>query len=393
MTELNNIPGQNEYSDLLFAYAVGCLDKQDLLELNEFFQTGNEFPWQELGEYQNLTALLPAILNMETPGPEIKDKVARKLYRIKNEKYTKKNSGVIPKNKDVSEINQNITAPGKAELSDFLEHSRSLNEKENQKIDDAPKNNQELPADTSQILENTGEELFFQKTPGSEITGHSNFTKEDEIDTIGTGVVEMSAIQNEKAVTSESKPYHLHGIPESDTEKKSKSGVILLLILFIIVISGFLYLYRTISSRVDTYKAGIESLNEKVSNLTEQVSINREIQKILQMKDSHIINLYGSSINKEGYGKVIFSFESNKGFLQVSNLSTLDNTKTYQLWMVNDGNSITLSTFKPVDTLNYFPISIPVQNYKGAIRFIVTGESSKGSSVSPGKVYLTGILQ
>ena len=88
------IPGQNEYSDLLFAYSLGCLDKEDLLELNEFFQTGNEFPWQELGEYQNLAALLPSILNMETPTEEIKDKVARKLYRIKNERRPRKN---VPK--------------------------------------------------------------------------------------------------------------------------------------------------------------------------------------------------------------------------------------------------------------------------------------------------------
>ncbi len=393
MPEVNNIPGQNEYSDLLYAYSVGCLDKQDLLELNEFFQTGNDFPWQELGEYQNLTALLPAILNMETPGPEIKDKVARKLYRIKNEKFPKKSPGVISKNKDAGEIKHNIPAPGKAELSEFLEHSRSLNSNENQNADESREANPGLQADTFSKIGNAPEESIIQETSGGIGAGHSNFTKEDEIDTIGTGIMDAPVKQSEKTVTSESKPYHLHGIPETGTEKKSKGGVILIIILFIIAVLGLLYLYRSFSSRVDTYKAGIESLNKKVTNLTEQVSINKEIQKILQQKDAHIINLYGTSINKEGFGKVIFSFENNSGFLQVSNLTPLENPKAFQLWMVNDGKNITLGAFRPVDTLNYFPVSIPARNYKGAIRFIVTEEAPAGSTVPPAKVYLTGILQ
>ena len=152
MADQSNIPGQNEYSDLLYAYSLGCLDKEDLLELDEYFQTANEFPWQELGEYQNLAALLPAILNMETPGHELKDKVARKLYRIKNERRPQKSSGNIMREQTESETKQNIPGGEKAELSDFFEHSKSLNENETPEDDNVLENDQlkqDLHADPS----------------------------------------------------------------------------------------------------------------------------------------------------------------------------------------------------------------------------------------------------
>jgi hypothetical protein len=43
------------------------------------------FPWKELGEFQNLVALLPSALLIETPSWELKDKVARKLYKLRDE--------------------------------------------------------------------------------------------------------------------------------------------------------------------------------------------------------------------------------------------------------------------------------------------------------------------
>ena len=63
-----------EYNDLLHAYALGCLDKEDLLNLQEFLGEGGELSWTDLGEFQNLAALLPSILNMESPSLEFKDK-------------------------------------------------------------------------------------------------------------------------------------------------------------------------------------------------------------------------------------------------------------------------------------------------------------------------------
>ena len=70
---------EKEYYELLQAYALGCLDKPDLDKIKSYIDAGGEYPWKELGEFQNLAALFPSILNMEIPSPQLKDKVARKL--------------------------------------------------------------------------------------------------------------------------------------------------------------------------------------------------------------------------------------------------------------------------------------------------------------------------
>ena len=71
---------------LLHAYALGCLNKQDFSDLKKYFRSGQSFEWAELGEYQNLSAMLPAILNIDSPPPQLKDKVARRLYRIRDQR-------------------------------------------------------------------------------------------------------------------------------------------------------------------------------------------------------------------------------------------------------------------------------------------------------------------
>ena len=76
---------KSEYYELLYAYTLGCLDEDDLINLKQYLSSSEDYYWQELGDFQNLSALLPSILAIEKPDPEVKDRVARKLYRIRNE--------------------------------------------------------------------------------------------------------------------------------------------------------------------------------------------------------------------------------------------------------------------------------------------------------------------
>ncbi len=87
---------QLDYSSLLYAYALGCLDKDDYIKLIEYLSHSKDFPWQELGEYQNLAALLPSFLNIEEPPNGLKDRVARKLYRLRDTKPVVKKESAPP---------------------------------------------------------------------------------------------------------------------------------------------------------------------------------------------------------------------------------------------------------------------------------------------------------
>ncbi|MBK7865607.1 MAG: hypothetical protein IPJ75_00620 [Ignavibacteriales bacterium] len=48
---------KNRYQNLIQAFALGALDKDDFIEIVHVLQTNEDFATQELGEYQNLTAL------------------------------------------------------------------------------------------------------------------------------------------------------------------------------------------------------------------------------------------------------------------------------------------------------------------------------------------------
>lgn len=78
---------EKKFLEWLHAYALGCLDVDETIEIVQYLKTNPpNYNWQELGDLQNLTSLLPSILTYEAPAPQLKDRVARKLYRLKEAK-------------------------------------------------------------------------------------------------------------------------------------------------------------------------------------------------------------------------------------------------------------------------------------------------------------------
>jgi hypothetical protein len=71
--------------ELIKLEVLDCLNKADEETLRLSKEVDSDFPWKELGEYQNLAALLPVALPIEFPVSELKDKVALKLYNMRDE--------------------------------------------------------------------------------------------------------------------------------------------------------------------------------------------------------------------------------------------------------------------------------------------------------------------
>jgi len=76
---------RNKSVDLIKSYVLGCLNPEVEKGLKSFMEDTENFPWQELGQYQNLVAMLPLNLSLETPGVEVKDNVAKKLSELRVE--------------------------------------------------------------------------------------------------------------------------------------------------------------------------------------------------------------------------------------------------------------------------------------------------------------------
>ncbi len=71
--------------DLIKLEVLDCLNNDDAETLRLSKEVDTDFPWKELGEYQNLAAFLSVALPLEFPVSELKDKVALKLYNMRDE--------------------------------------------------------------------------------------------------------------------------------------------------------------------------------------------------------------------------------------------------------------------------------------------------------------------
>jgi len=87
---------RNKAIEVIKARTLGCLTKDEDAEFKEYMESGEDFPWDILGEYQNLTATLPILLQVEVPDSELKDNVARKLYKIIEELKAKQQAELTP---------------------------------------------------------------------------------------------------------------------------------------------------------------------------------------------------------------------------------------------------------------------------------------------------------
>ena len=67
--------------ELIQLYTVGCISQPDKIILKALMESDENFPWAELAEFQNLIAILPSILNPETPSNRVKEKIMMKMNK------------------------------------------------------------------------------------------------------------------------------------------------------------------------------------------------------------------------------------------------------------------------------------------------------------------------
>jgi len=74
--------GNKKVSPLVKLDALGCLSLEERKLLNELRKNDPDFLWKELGEYQNLTALLATTISIEYPGHELNSEIRDIFIKI-----------------------------------------------------------------------------------------------------------------------------------------------------------------------------------------------------------------------------------------------------------------------------------------------------------------------
>jgi len=237
-----------ESMELLQAKALGCLDPEEDALFTKLMKEDENFPWQELGHYQNLVAFLPTLLDIEVPEPEVKDNVAQKLYELGEKDKAEKDE----------DVKQNTIAK-ETEI-----------EEEGFVIEDEPVGNDELPA--------VGEDLANVDTinDGISFTEHGPQLQNLLNDEKKVGQKPLIKQQQRKTETEtipvkpkkgfEQKKVksYVTKYPASAADSKSKVGLIVTVILFAIALLAVIFVYFNLSSDIQENREKIDMLERQI---------------------------------------------------------------------------------------------------------------------------------
>jgi len=350
-------------NEMLYAYAAGCLDDEEMLSFNENMEDA-DIDRIKLGELQNVISLLPAILELEKPHARIKDEIAKRLYKYKTEN--------VPVEKaEKFEIVENI-APDEFEVDE--QPVEILNEQE-----------EEIPpvAEDKSYEKALIDEIQFQelRDKAEAETAQNEFTETPEDEKIKQPFVYPQDVQ----------------IAAYENKQSNKGIVVLVIVLFILSLAGAGAVYYLLNNELQENHKVIASLAGEVDGLNQELMRLNKVQRILSLlgsKDVWNINLNGTVGNPTGFGKLIIDFSAREGLLQLYNMPQLNAKKFYHLWVLGKDTTISLGSFIPKKDVEYMPLSnIPVLKPEEINSVVLTLEESGEVNQPKGTEYLSTIIQ
>lgn len=398
---------ENKLKEILYAYSSGCLDTEDYPEFLKYLNSQNGMMDKEFGNLQNVVALIPAILEIEHPNPKVKDKVARKLYKMKDESKAIKKPIVV-------NMNLQDDARGKTK-------STSVDEKPEQPISTKETGRDNIQ-DSSTQHSNLQDRKFSNYIPLSEaISPESRPEYESDLvnkvqynELQGSDIYDKAEGQeeNSSAMDPQAKetvsefsrmPELNHIRPElvtenlyDEREKEKGSGKKA----FVYFLGGILVslilsagVYYKIDQELTKSKGETASLRLQLNNLRDELSRVERYQKvasILSSKETRQYNLEGTESNTKASGRLTIAADGKEGVLQLYNMPLTKGKQAYQLWITSKDQAISMGTFNVRQDIEYFPLDqLPVEQSQIS-SFIVTLEDNGEAGAPSKKVYLSG---
>lgn len=387
-----------ERKELLLAISFGWKSRSELKDFPEF---NDESFLNELASFQNDLSLLPVTLQIENPPTQLKDKVARKLYRIKDEIRTKV--------KQVNLNNPEIIAESTAEIKESILESPPVisDEKETPQID--PLVIEEPPAliktddefeevesfeNVSAKLENEIEKLV------SKVKTES--TKENSpilIDEPGIDIkeddqsIELNIAQSSKQDIPYKPVSRQNTLEDYEPKKKSYSFLIISFLLFFIVAVGLVIMYFKFTSKVDNYQMQVDHLNQEITTLSAQFEGNSSLQAILDSKELRVVNLQRTDKLDNGFAKVFLDLSEGRGVLQLSELPAIETGRAYHLWGNVGADFYSLSVFTSLQRLDFKNFNFSDFLIQPGSKFLLIEDPDDKTDAPGSKVLFEGTIE
>ncbi|MCU7503400.1 MAG: hypothetical protein HF314_10015 [Ignavibacteria bacterium] len=395
-----------KFNEMIFAFSAGCLDSNEQREFLEYLKSGQRIPENELGELQNVMALLPAMLELEMPQAGLKDKVAKRLYRMREELRAKKRQMV----KDITSEglqpeNESAFSEKLAEIPREMKEAPSLKATGRMTVEIAPDEREFAEKEESkkgvrralsEVQYSPEDEPVSEGSIGQMAAGSPMYRTMEAF--IPDAVKEVTVAEPQSAEAppnmESEKQRWLKEELELEEEERShnylRNILVLSAILIFVLISGGI-MYLVMNRELHQGEEKIASLSGQVNALNSEIlrlDRNQKVLAILGAKDLRTINLDGTEGNPGGFGKLSLLQNGKEGVIQFYNMPPLKDSEVYQLWLLSKGRNYSLGTFRTKREVEYFPFSVPEISQNKADSYAVTLEDGEGKTSPSKKVYL-----
>ncbi len=419
--------------EMMSAYVAGCLDNANLVQFLDYIDNGGEINKDELGELQNVAALIPIILEDENPPASLQNKIFQQ----------------IPDNEAPQKI---ITKTKKAHLREILESKKKEVEKESSPEDieiEVPEEvsfksaskkekkdvkEENLPKESGAAVPETPAENFEVK-PESKVTVRTTVKEEVPEEEANKTHVEEDPIFAPKA---EKKKKEKVTVPR-DEESESYSHVTVKKTVRTTMIvppgdkviednerpvsveeceEGHSSFFNTLSAKIVTavsilvavillilYFSTKSNLTEKVTTLQKEKTVlqsevnskndfiasNLPLIESFNQKDLIVVPLAGTADQGSYDARVLLSPSSRMGVLQFLKIPKISDKESLQLWLISKGQSYSVGVFHPKEGQKFYPLNkIPHIPFEEIEMFRMTKEPASGSEFPSGNTVYFG---
>ncbi|PIQ09999.1 MAG: hypothetical protein COW71_04445 [Ignavibacteriales bacterium CG18_big_fil_WC_8_21_14_2_50_31_20] len=328
--------------EMISAFALGCMDKSNFKQFRDYFEHNGKLPKGELGDLQNIIALIPTILDIDLPDPDVKNELGKRLIQIQKDMK----EGII-------ENRRETRIKGTA---NFVQRDSST------KIFDVSEKRIQAPNNIP--VEDSPKQKTLKTLPKKENITRLNITQ-----------------------------------PQQKASNRLSIVFIWAFLVFIIV--ALVVFYNSFSNAVDILNSSNLDLANKISKLrtdlvrTEDfVNQNIEFIEFFNNPNIELVNLKGINPNSKESGKLFVSLGSGEGLLQLQNMPHLEAEMSFQLWLVSKAGTFSLGAFEIRPDKKYIKFSqIPYVIREDIEMFRITKESKGGSIAPTSETILFGALQ
>ena len=331
-------------NEMISAFAIGCMDKENFIHFKNYIESKGDLPYKELGQLQTLSSMLPAILELETPAPELKNRVARTLISMQDEIKEKikleKQKTIIDISRAQTEVKSDLTPPDRDVNNSGLNINQPAVREDNM-------NNRSSNEPVQNTYLNTENRLFAE-----------NMTQQQE------------------------SPSH------------APLWIAIALLFIALCVVGY-FGYSSITGLKDSLaktENSLSAIKTELRSTNEFINRNGALIDFFNYENVWVIQLSGADPLMKLSGKLFVALDDKEVLMQMNNLPTPSPENTYQLWIVTKGQTYSAGSFFVEPGNRFVKLSnVPQVPREQIVQFKITLEPKGGSVAPTGQTFAIGI--